>query len=135
MAKAKILVVDDSPVILETTRLILEEAGYQVVTLDNPLSMAHAVRKDSPDLVLLDVEMPAVRGDDVASIAGRHGATQGTPVVLYSDLAEKQLQERTLRCGAVGFIRKTNDEDSFLRQVEDCLKKHRRKGNNGTSQS
>src|SRR5688500_15479513 len=68
MAKSKVMMVDDSDVVLEAGRIVLEENGFDVVTLDNPLLVALAVRREQPDLVLLDVNMPALKGDAVTKI-------------------------------------------------------------------
>ncbi|MBK7863902.1 MAG: response regulator [Archangiaceae bacterium] len=117
----KVLIIDDSPVILEAAKLALEDEGYQVVAMDNPLVLAAAVRRERPDLVLIDVNMPTVTGDVVTGIVNSHGVTKRVPVVLYSDISPDELAERARRCGASGFIRKTGDEDEFLRRVRDFL--------------
>ena len=66
-AKKRILIVDDSPLLLEAGRLALEAAGYEVSTLENPLMVAMLLRKNPVDLVLLDVNMPAVQGTQVVA--------------------------------------------------------------------
>lgn len=118
---SKVLIVDDSAVILEAAKLALEDEGHHVITLDNPLAVAVAVRKEQPDLVLIDVNMPAVTGDVVTQIAKQHGVTRRTRVVLYSDISLNELAERARRCGATGFIRKTGNEAEFVRQVNGFL--------------
>jgi PleD family two-component response regulator len=118
----KVLIVDDSAVILEATRMTLEDAGYEVHSLENPLAVAASVRKIQPALVLIDVNMPTVTGDVVTQIVGSHGVTKKIPVVLYSDISLEELAERARRCGASGYIRKTGDEDAFLRQVSNFAK-------------
>ena len=112
-----VLVIDDSEVVLDAVRGVLEEAGFRVVTLDNPLIMGKLVRTESPDLVLIDVNMPALTGDHVVEIARRHGLTGHVPVVLHSDIPAAELEERARKCGASGYIQKTSDGAGFLRQV------------------
>ncbi len=121
MQKQKILLVDDSPVILEAGKMALEDAGFEVNTLDNPLTLANVMWRTRPDLVLLDVNMPAVTGDVVAKIIGRHGVSSTIPVVLYSDVPSTDLQERAKRCGARGFIRKTGDDAQLVAAVRRFL--------------
>ncbi len=101
--------------------MALEDEGFDVITMENPLVLAAAVRKERPDLVLIDVNMPAVTGDVVTGIVNSHGVTRRTPVVLYSDIPVEELAERARRCGASGFIRKTADEDDFVRRVRSFL--------------
>jgi DNA-binding response OmpR family regulator len=115
--RGKILVVDDSDVILEASAIAFEEAGFEVTTLDNPLSVAYQLRKNTPDLLLIDVNMPALTGDSVAKIVSSHGLSKRVPVVLYSDLPAAELEERARRCGANGFVRKGCGEEELVRRV------------------
>jgi DNA-binding response OmpR family regulator len=102
----RILIVDDSPVLLEAGRLTLEDAGYEVRTLDNPLMLAATLRREPCDLVLLDVNMPTVRW---------------TQVILYSDLDEPTLKKRAEECGANGWLRKSGDEDKFVAAIQSWI--------------
>jgi two-component system chemotaxis response regulator CheB len=120
MARGKILLVDDSSVMLEAGRIALEDAGYEVLTLDNPLSLASVLRKDRPDLVLCDVNMPAINGDAAAQIVAKAGFSR-SPIVLYSDISVQELDARARQCGARGFIQKTGDDDALVKAVEQFL--------------
>jgi CheY-like chemotaxis protein len=131
--KGKILMVDDSDVVLEMGAIILEEAGYEVVTLDNPLSVAYALRKQLPDLLLIDVNMPALTGDAVTKIVSHHGAARRIPVILYSDISIEELSERARLCGALGYIRKTNDEAEFVRKIDYWLARSRAEQTRGVT--
>jgi DNA-binding response OmpR family regulator len=118
--KQKILVVDDSNVVLQGTAIALEDAGFDVITLDNPLSVAHVLRKEQPVLMLIDVNMPTLTGDTVTSIVAKRGAGP-TKILLHSDVEELELRVRARQCGADGYIRKTGDETDFIRQVQQAL--------------
>src|SRR5690242_20012919 len=63
MERKTILVVDDSPVVLELTGSALEGAGYKVVLRSRGEGTVAAVLQERPDLVLLDVNMPRLSGD------------------------------------------------------------------------
>jgi DNA-binding response OmpR family regulator len=121
--KTKILVVDDSQVALQGAAIALEDAGFDVVTLDNPLSVAHVIRKEQPALALIDINMPAVTGDTVASIVSKR-VVASTKIVLHSDVSPAELEARARLCGADGFIQKTGDEAEFVRQVKSVLGQH-----------
>src|SRR5512135_3008177 len=99
MHAKKILLVDDSDVVLEANRIALEDGGYDVVTVDNPFSVPYMLRKEKPDLVLLDVNMPTMAGDLVARIVSNH-PLQRVPIILYSTLPETELAERVKASGA-----------------------------------
>lgn len=122
-ARTKVLIVDDSAVVLEMGQLVLEEAGFQVVTLDNPLTLAAVLRREKPDLVLIDVNMPLVTGDAVTKIVHRTGFTKETVVLLYSDRPAKELEERARTCGAQGYIRKTGDSQLLVDTVKSFLRR------------
>jgi two-component system, chemotaxis family, response regulator PixG len=115
---ATIVIVDDSTVVLERLRLVLEGAGHRVVTVDTPFGASAAIARNSPDLVLVDVTMPALSGDVLVTIARRRTITQGAKIVLLSDRALTEIAALAESCGADGYIRKTPDHASFLRQVE-----------------
>jgi CheY-like chemotaxis protein len=117
MGKTKIIVCDDSEVVLEFARGALEEAGYAVVTTDNPLSLAHVIRRELPDLILIDVNMPSISGDAVTQIFGNTGVAKNVPILLHSDLTAAELEMRAKRAGATGFIQKTGDEAQLIEGV------------------
>lgn len=114
-----VVIVDDSPVMLEATLLTLEDAGYRVVALDNPLMLPGVVRHESPDLILLDVNMPLIRGDDVAGIIRRMGVDVGKMVVLFSD--DRELPAIAERAGAAGSIAKSTAPDELAAKVGDFI--------------
>jgi two-component system chemotaxis response regulator CheB len=108
-AKKTILVVDDSPVVLEAVRNTLTDAGHEVLTADNPLIVPAMVRRQRIDLALIDVNMPAVAGDVVTKILAQAGLP-GSKIVLYSDISERELEARAQSCGALGYIKKKADQ-------------------------
>jgi CheY-like chemotaxis protein len=62
MSEKKVLVVDDEPDILETTKVLLERKGYEVVTATNGFEALGAARICKPDLIILDVMLPGENG-------------------------------------------------------------------------
>jgi CheY-like chemotaxis protein len=117
----KIVICDDSEIVLEFAQMALEEAGFVAVTTSNPLSLAHLIRREMPDLLVLDVNMPSIAGDMVAQIIGARGVTQKLTVVLHSDLPPEELEQRARKAGAAGWISKTGDEAAFVEAVRKFL--------------
>ena len=66
MCKAKVLLVDDEPDIVETVEYVLRREGYEVVTATNGVEAIEAARRHLPDVVLLDVMLPGENGYRVA---------------------------------------------------------------------
>lgn len=61
--KYKVLIVDDSQLVLGMTKTVLERAGVSVVALDSPIGFTKVLSEERPDLALIDVGMPALSGD------------------------------------------------------------------------
>jgi len=85
---AKILVVDDDPDFVEATRLVLESAGYQVVSAADGDEGLARVREEKPDLVILDVIMDTVLdGLNVTRELADDPERSGTPILMVTSIA------------------------------------------------
>jgi CheY-like chemotaxis protein len=114
--RAKILIVDDEPLILEMTSRLLAESGYAVETCHMWPSVANVVRQHEPDLILLDYNMPGLRGDDLCKILKRNMKT-GTKIILFSAEPEQDLIAITGECGADGYLKKNEPAMNLLQQI------------------
>lgn len=112
--KGRVLVVDDDPVILELVRGWLEEAGYAVEVRETALGTAQQVATEQPDVVLLDVMMPALSGGELAQLIRRHHRTAVASVILHSSLEPDELDALVVKTGALGALPKTNDAERFV---------------------
>ncbi len=74
----KIMIADDSPTIVEITKAMLKEEGYDIVTASNGTEALQKIKEEKPDLVLLDVMMPDMDGYSALQ-ALRKGAKPGDP--------------------------------------------------------
>jgi DNA-binding response OmpR family regulator len=118
MKKERIVIIDDSEMILKLTKTALEAAGFVVQALDNPGDFAPS--EDPPDLILVDVNMPQFFGDDVVTYL-RDEWSISTPIYLFSSVAEAELERRANDCGAQGYISKNWGLDVAVRAVEHIL--------------
>jgi CheY-like chemotaxis protein len=119
-SRMKIMIVDDSEIVREMVKMMLEEGGYDVVTVDSPFGFNSAMKLHRPDLVLVDVAMPALKGDKLVEIA-RRNELHSCPIVLFSDRPEGELQRLTRASGASGYICKTNDSTLLLKSIAKFL--------------
>lgn len=117
---ARILLLDDSPLVLNATREALEPAGHQLTCVDEPAAFFTALKSLQPVLALVDVSMPMLEGDAVVWIARAH-QLHDCRIVLYSAKSEAELEALARSSGADGFICKTADNDRLRRQVADFL--------------
>jgi len=84
----KVLIVDDDPDFLFVSRTVLEAGGYQVLTATNGRQALEGIRRDRPDLVLLDMMLSTTsEGLDVGQVIKADPNLAGIPVVLISSIA------------------------------------------------
>jgi CheY-like chemotaxis protein len=120
-----VLVVDDSDVVLEVVKKNLEAAGYNVMTRNKPSGSVAVILRDKPDVVLLDVNMPALSGDTIAKILARVSRNQETIVLLHSSLSIDNLRLKAIATGAHGYIQKTDSPTELVRRIEYWLHRSR----------
>lgn len=83
----KILIVDDDPDFVEITRTILEQEGHQIVTAANGQKALDLIRKDPPDIVLLDIMMDtALDGLNVSRQIQADADLKGTRVIMITSI-------------------------------------------------
>lgn len=117
--KKTVLIVDDQATAMEATRQSLERAGYEVLTLDNPLMLARTLRRNVVDLVVLEPELKTMKGAVVVQTLRTHGLT--IPIFLLSSIDELTLNQRVRECQAAGSIRK-GDSAGLMRAVAKLLR-------------
>jgi CheY-like chemotaxis protein len=86
MMRAKILCVEDDPDMIEYIRLILERAGYQVIGADGGVEGLEAMRREKPDLILLDLMMPGMDGAEVLLRKKQDPDIRDIPVIALTAL-------------------------------------------------
>jgi CheY-like chemotaxis protein len=119
-ASAKILIVDDDELTRAVTRAALEEHGFVVVELASSLGMNTLIASEKPDLILIDVSMPALEGDKAVAIVRRHGLHRG-PILLYSALPLQELAALARSSGANGFVSKAAGANALVQGVRAFL--------------
>lgn len=118
--RRRVLFVDDSETCREVVKQQLQLRGYDVTTLDSPFGFGAAVARTNPDLVLVDVYMPALDGGKLVEVAIQKGICS-CPIVFLSERPVRELQSLVLSTKAAGFIVKTSDGDELARQVAEYI--------------
>lgn len=119
--RARILLVDDEPFILSATAQLLRAAGHQVHTCEQWAGVATIVRNEDPDIVLLDYNMPSLKGDDLCKILKRNVMNPDMKIVIFSSESENDLVRITAECGADGYIRKNTAGHVLLQRIEQAV--------------
>lgn len=114
----KLMIVDDDPAALEIASSALAKSGYEVVTRGSPIGTSVAIRREGPDVVLLDVNMPGLSGDRLVRLVNPNPNSPWPVVVLYSGMPQDQLRELARSCGASGAIEKTGDSQHLVDELQ-----------------
>jgi DNA-binding response OmpR family regulator len=117
----RVLILDDSPLILEATREALASAGFSVDTACNLNEFERASAAEH-DLILLDVQMPEAFGSDVAMLLRQKRGIR-TKIFFLSSLGDRDLEGRVAEAGVDGFISKRAGMDAVVKRVEQILGK------------
>jgi CheY-like chemotaxis protein len=104
MRQKTILICDDDESVLEILCLILDKSGFNVIAEKNSLNVFSMVDRINPDLLLIDLWMPALKGDEVIRSLKNNPVTKSLPIILIS--ASPGAAKIAAETGADGFLAK-----------------------------
>lgn len=110
---AQVLIVDDSAMMIELLTKGLEAAGISCVSATTLEQVEERLATNTPDVVVVDVNMPEVFGDDVVDFL-KNGKGLKAKLLLYSDIDEDELKSRAESSGADGYVLKSAGLDSAV---------------------
>jgi len=119
-ARNRILVVDDSAIQLDLVTEALSGAGFAVTAVRSLGELDDVDAAGAFDLVLMDVQMPELYGDDVATVL-RHVRGVKIPIYLHSSLDADELAERANDAGVDGYICKSDGLEQLIVRVTAIL--------------
>ncbi len=120
------LVIDDDAIVLEVMRERLEGAGYEAMVREHALGTVQVVREEQPDIVVLDIMMPALNGERIAALLKGSVRTKDVGIILHSSKSEAELAQMIDETGALGAISKSERGDAFMQRFEALVQKHTR---------
>lgn len=121
MTGTRVLVVDDCPLMRWFIRRVLESSGYPVAAWREAGNGAEALgimRAEMPDLVITDVNMPCMSGEDLLREKSVDPALRGIPVIVVSTDSTTDRVSRMLALGAAGYVAKPFLPETLLAQIE-----------------
>ncbi len=107
-SKKKILIIDDDEKHIMATKEILENEGFEVHFHLNSFGATNSTIEIKPDLILLDINMPALSGDNLSKLLSTNEKTKHIPIVFYSSNDEDTLRKLVLEHKVKGYICKGN---------------------------
>lgn len=123
--KAKILVVDDEPNIVQTLKDRLEMNDYVVVTAENGDEGLKAAREQEPDLILLDVIMPVLDGHEMLEKLREQEWGRDISIIMLTARSQAQDIERARACNIDDYIVKPFDLSELLEKIENILERRK----------
>ena len=122
LSGARILLVDDTPANLKVLREALEPEGYSILVATDGETALRVAGSASPDLILLDVQMPGIDGYETCRRLKQEEATQDIPVIFVTAQAETQAIVTGFQAGGVDYIPKPFQSEEVLVRVHTHLK-------------
>lgn len=129
-----ILVIEDNEQNRYLLTFLLEQRGHQVSVAADGVSGIEMARALVPDLILLDIQLPAMHGYDVAAALRRCPGLQQVPIVAVTSYAMPGDREKALESGCDGYIEKPIDPDTFVNDIQAyCPAQQANEGSRGGS--
>jgi len=119
--KHKILVIEDNEQNLYLITFILEKAGHEIIQARNGPEGIALAERDTPALILLDIQLPEMDGYTVAGELRKNPAIADVPIVAVTSYAMVGDRERALAAGCVGYIEKPINPDTFVDELKRFL--------------
>jgi CheY-like chemotaxis protein len=117
----KVLIADDSPVLVTALRKLLEQSGYEVVAAMDGLEAVQCFYQENPDLVLLDIQMPKLHGYVVCRLLKEDPASRHIPVLILTGRDSAEDRYWGNRSGADGYLTKESMGDELLDAIQSAL--------------
>src|ERR1700674_582271 len=124
MAKESILVVDDVPVNLKLTDMLLRREGFKVHTTEDAEQALALLRGFHPDLMLVDIELPGIDGLSLTRRVKMNPSTRDIVVLALNGGSGPDQDEEARAAGWDGYITKPVDSAPLLSRIRDHLDRH-----------
>jgi twitching motility two-component system response regulator PilH len=118
----RVLLIDDDAAVRMLCSVSLRALGIEVIEAEDGAQGLALARRESPDLVLLDVAMPGLDGFEVGELVRRHRKTRHIPLMFLSGEAENDARAREL--GAIACLAKPFDPVALSTLIATALKPH-----------
>jgi two-component system, OmpR family, alkaline phosphatase synthesis response regulator PhoP len=124
MSGKKILVIDDSELVLAMASDALKSAGYEVFTATNGIEANSFIfsTTNRPDLIIIDIMMPLLDGNKKAKILKEKDFSKDIPIMFISSKSEAELEKLVEESGADGYICKPFTNQGIVSSVRKVLK-------------
>ena len=121
---AKILFIEDDPLLVKIYSTRLSQDGFEVLSAENGEAGLQVAETQVPDLIVLDIMMPRLDGFSVLEKLRTGEKTKNTPILVYSNLGQEDEIARAKKMGATDFIIKANlSPTEMIAKIKEYLPK------------
>jgi len=113
----KALIADDDRVHVRMVSNFLRQKGIEAIPVYDGVQTLMFTRRTSPDLIILDIQMPAGNGFQVLNNLKASSLTAHIPVVVLSGSVDAEDQQRVIQCGADAFVSKSADHEELYKVI------------------
>ena len=122
LGHAKIMMVDDEPIMMEMVQTFLEDAGYRnFVLVEDSRTAMEQLRENRPDILLLDLVMPKITGLEILETLRSEPEFSYLPVIILTSSSDAPTKLRALGFGATDFLSKPVDPSELILRVRNTL--------------
>jgi len=121
MGRHRVLIVEDNPVNMELFTELLSLNDYECLCAEEGSSAIELARREKPDIILLDIQLPGMDGLCVASALRSHEETRHIKIIAVTAYAMRGERDIFLEKGFDGYISKPIDNKSFLDMIRTFL--------------
>jgi diguanylate cyclase (GGDEF)-like protein len=122
-SESRVLAVDDDPVILASLRSLLVPQGIQLTTLDDPLRFWDTLEQATPDLLMLDLDMPRLSGIELCRVVRNDARWSALPVLFLTQNSDPDTVRRVFAAGADDFVGKPIVGPELLTKITNRLER------------
>jgi chemosensory pili system protein ChpA (sensor histidine kinase/response regulator) len=119
------LVVDDSITVRRVTQRLLERNGMRVLTARDGVDAMEMLQEHTPDIILLDIEMPRMDGYEVATQVRADGRLAGIPIIMITSRVGEKHRARAIEIGVDDYLGKPYQEAQLLEAIEPLIARRR----------
>ena len=119
-----VAIVDDNEVTCAWVSQALTEAGFDAIAYSSSFGIQAFIRKHKPELLLLDVQMPALSGKAICNLLKSDAKTSGLRIVLHSSMSQEELKLAVLECRADGYVEKSKDPQPMITKIRSTLRSY-----------
>jgi DNA-binding response OmpR family regulator len=121
MSKRKIMLIDDSTTNNILYENILDAEGYEVIVCDDAKLGLDTLKKEAPDLIILDLMMPKMDGFDFLELMHSDVSIKNIPVIMVTAKVDKATEKKAYEMGVKSFMNKPLGIDEITTKVNEIL--------------